>query len=250
MRDHPTCVRVFLLSLTRDAERLACLREWLSQDETIRAQRFLKETDRKRFILGRGILRVIAAAYLNVEPAKILFNYTSAGKPFLGNPIPIDRQRWEFNVAHSGDCVLVAWSEGEPIGVDVELIRQRMATSLDDVASSFFSQPERSVISAAQAGEVIATFYRIWVRKEAVLKAEGCGIGGASRSFSVVRRRRGHTEWLDYAYYPESRRMWKIVDLNLVRDHRAALALSQDSTIQALRVGRSFDWHPIDQDSI
>jgi hypothetical protein len=69
------------------------------------------------------------------------------------------------------------------------------------------------------------------VRKEAVLKAEGCGIGGSLKSFSVVRQHAASTEWVEQVRYPASGRTWRIVDLAPALDHLGALATPQGSIV-------------------
>jgi 4'-phosphopantetheinyl transferase len=228
-------VRLLVLSLVRDYDRLSYLAKWLSPEEKQRANRFLKEVDRKRFVLGRSVLRSVAAEYLGTGPSNVLFEYTSMGKPLLGNPLPGGRKPFEFNVAHSGDCVLIAWTEGKRVGVDVERLEPSEITLFQDVSSVAFSDMEQSVLSAAKPDEAAATFFRIWVRKEAVLKAEGCGITGSLHSFSVVLRHSGRTEWLDCVEVPDGGNRWRVVDLNPGPQHLGALAFPPGSTIQWLK---------------
>jgi 4'-phosphopantetheinyl transferase len=147
-------VRLIVLSVSRDAERLSHLADSLSPDKKKRANRFLKEEDRKRFALGRGLLRSVAAEYLGTDPSRVQSEYTSTGKPRLGNPLPAARKPFEFNLAHSGDCVLIAWTEGKSIGVDVERLEPSEITLFEDVSSIAFSDAEQSVLSATKADEV------------------------------------------------------------------------------------------------
>src|SRR5437660_4664803 len=55
----------------------------LSIDEQQRANRFIFDKHRDRFIAGRAILRKILSAYLSVEPQEICFRYQPNGKPEL-----------------------------------------------------------------------------------------------------------------------------------------------------------------------
>jgi 4'-phosphopantetheinyl transferase len=229
--DNSPVVHVCISSVSHYTKQLTHMGTWLSPDEQARAQRFLKEPDRMRFILGRATVRCLCGAHLGISPARVLLAQTSAGKPYLANPIPADRKRFEFNIAHSGDCVLVAWTEERAVGVDVEAFERYGSVSFNDVPATAFSAAERAALAAAKPDEVIPTFYRIWVRKEAVLKGEGCGIAGALRSFSVACRHVSRTEWLDEVHYPESGRTWRIVDLIPAPDHLAAIALPQGSVV-------------------
>ena len=224
-------VHVCTLSVSHYAERLAHMYESLSPEEQVRAQRFLKEIDRMRFVLGRAIVRSLCGAHLGIEPARIRLNYTPAGKPYLADALPAGRQRFEFNLAHSGACILSEWTQAHALGVDVEALERDGSVWINDASAIAFSTDEPAALSAATPDEVITTFYRIWVRKEAVLKAEGCGIGSSLRSFSVVRRDVSCTKWFDEVRYPESGYSWKSIDWIPAPGHLAALALPHGSMV-------------------
>jgi 4'-phosphopantetheinyl transferase len=233
--DKLSVAHVCVFSVMRCGDRFAQLAEWLSPEERARADRFLKEADQKRFILGRASVRCLGGAYLGIEPARVQLDQASAGKPYIANPVPANRDRFEFNVAHSGDCVLVAWTRAKAVGADVEALERSTPALFGDALDGIFSDAERVALCAAKQDEVAATFYRIWVRKEAVLKAEGCGIGGLSPSLSVIHRHASRTEWLDEVEYPESGRRWRIVDFIPAPDHIAALALPPGTILRQSR---------------
>src|SRR5260221_8205430 len=108
----------------------------LSADEQERADRFHFDRDRWRFICGRGLLRTLLGAYLDVPPVDLAFSYGTYGKPTLSGR---GEGLLKFNVSHSHELALVAIGDVE-MGVDVEAVRP-MAHS-DDIASRFFSPRE------------------------------------------------------------------------------------------------------------
>ena len=223
-------VCVFLVS--RESRPFAEIATWLSSEERKRAGHFFKEADRRRFVLGRAMVRHLCATHLGITPGMVRLEQTSNGKPYVAYPTEVTEKRFEFNVTHSGDCVLIAWSLGRSVGIDVEALDRDPPVLFNDVAATAFSHAERAVLCAAAPDHIATTFYRTWVRKEAVLKAEGCGIGGRLQSFSVARRHEARTEWVDQVQYPDSRRIWKIVDLAPAPGHFAALAVPEDGIVQ------------------
>src|SRR5689334_23209114 len=52
---------------------------FLSNDEQDRASRFHFERDRRRFMAGRQILRLLLSAYLDLEPGELRFRYSVHG---------------------------------------------------------------------------------------------------------------------------------------------------------------------------
>ena len=66
-----TEVELWLLRLDIDAEAVGQVSGLLSSDERQRAGRFRFPRDAARFVVGRGSLRMILGASLNVDPARI-----------------------------------------------------------------------------------------------------------------------------------------------------------------------------------
>jgi 4'-phosphopantetheinyl transferase len=229
--DDSSRVHVCAFIVTRYGRLFGEIVTWLSPEEQKRPRHFLKEGDRTRFVLGRGIVRFLCAEHLGTDPAAIKLDQSSTGKPYLVCQTEVRRGRLEFNVAHSGDCVLVGWSPGQCAGVDVEAIDRHPPTAFDGVSAIAFSDAERAALSAAAPDQIVTTFYRIWVRKEAVLKAEGCGFSGSLQSFSVARQRAVRAKWIEKVRYPASGRTWRIVDLAPALNHLGAIAMPEGSTI-------------------
>ena len=153
------------------------LRGLLSPDETARADRFVKATDRTAFCAGRGILREILASYSGASARDLLFSYCAYGKPSLpGGPV--------FNLSHSGGTACLAVNTGADcaLGVDIEAFRP-----VDDaVAARFFSPAEYTALSALPAAQWQNGFFRCWTRKEAFVKACGQGLSMPLHQFDVT----------------------------------------------------------------
>lgn len=165
--------RVFLTP--GDDPRLLAL---LSMDERDRAQRIRLPVARARFITARAVLRKLVAAYLGERPEGIVFNYGERGKPLVQ-----PRSGLEFNLAHSGELALLAFTRTAPVGVDLE--HQRPALRYEAIARRFFSVRERDALLRLPAAERRAAFLRYWVVKEAFLKAKGTGLYTPLRDFDV-----------------------------------------------------------------
>src|SRR5829696_9152847 len=91
------------------------LLQTLSADELIRAEQFHFENDQKRFIMARGILRMILGHYLNRKPHTLRFEYTPHGKPILATNN--GSHTLSFNLSHSGEIALYAITRSRKIGI-------------------------------------------------------------------------------------------------------------------------------------
>jgi 4'-phosphopantetheinyl transferase len=79
-----------------------------------------------------------------------------------------------FNLSHSHGRALIAVSKDREVGVDLEkILADRDVTAL---ARRFFAPQEQVLIMSAGLAERHSSFSRIWVAKEAVLKARGSGL--------------------------------------------------------------------------
>ena len=157
------------------------LEQILSKDEQTRAARFHFQRDRRRFAVGRGILRAILGGYLNVEPDQVEFCYGAHGKPYLaGN---LDDSALRFNLAHSHELVVYAFACGRDIGVDLEYIRP--IPNFERISANFFSARENAALNSLPAEQRQEAFFNCWTRKEAYIKALGDGLAHPLDQFDV-----------------------------------------------------------------
>jgi len=140
----------------------------LAPNETRRADAFHFERDRQRFVCGRGIVRHVLSSYAGTPAVELSFHRTKKGK------LELPGSGLAFNVAHSESRLVVAVGKTRALGVDVEWVRP--LDEREGVMARFFSSAERDYVSAGHGAESSRRFFRCWTRKEAVLKAAGCGL--------------------------------------------------------------------------
>ncbi len=141
----------------------------VTQAEWCKIQRIKHEQNRHTALLGRAALRRLLANRLNCDPLALTLRRSPTGKPILDG-----QSNWFFNVSHSGDCVLVALSQGEAVGVDVEQVQHR--ESLVALARRVMHANEFDRFNALNGLEQTSFFFQTWVLKEAYAKYDGRGI--------------------------------------------------------------------------
>ena len=154
----------------------------LSEDERCRADRFRAGRLRDHYTAGRGTLRMLLARYLRTDPASFSLSYQPHGKPELGPPW--NAYGVEFNLSHSHDLAVYAFTRGREIGVDVEYIRPMPNAA--ELMERFFSPEEVQQWRQMPAQRQLAAFYQGWTRKEAWLKAVGSGLSFPLNEFCVT----------------------------------------------------------------
>ena len=161
---------------------IARLRRWMTPDEQGRAERFHFEKHRNQFIIARGTLRALLGGYLDMDPAAIRFAYSDHGKPSLSPEHGRDHVR--FNISHSHNLALLAFSEGRELGVDLEWMRDDVLE--DRIAERFFSAEEVRTLDALPRELQREGFFNCWTRKEAYIKAIGEGLSMPLSRFVVT----------------------------------------------------------------
>ena len=156
------------------------LEQLLSPDEIQRVSRFRFAEHRRRFIIARGCLRELLSAYLGIKGCEVSFTYSREGKPALA---PRHHSKIFFNVSHSADVAVFAFTTERSIGVDVEMIRHDVDT--DGIPKRFFSSGEQKMLAELDGEAKFRGFFNCWTRKEAYVKAVGSGLSLPLRDFDV-----------------------------------------------------------------
>jgi len=159
------------LDLSDDVARVVCAS--LSADEVLRAQRRRSGADRERFAAGRGWLRVLLGAYLDVAAAEVVLGRDERGRPRVEMPGAPDGDWLRFNLAHSGSVAVFAVARGREVGVDVEMVRD---VDAEAIARRSFSARQHGELMQLPRESRAGTFFAMWTHNEAYLKGLGTGL--------------------------------------------------------------------------
>ena len=174
-------VHVWCVRLNQTDGRVEQLLQILSDDERLRAERFHFERDRRRFIVSQGMLRSIIGEYIDMEPSRFQFYSGHRGKPYLVHSS--GKAPLQFNLAHSKEIALYAFTGNREIGIDVEYIRDM--PDAEKIALTTFSSLENKVLQSLPEYQRQEAFFNCWTRKEAYIKAIGNGLYHALDRFDV-----------------------------------------------------------------
>lgn len=131
----------------------------LSDIELAKSDRFFTKKNRERYVASKHSLRSILSKFVFIQPVELQFYHTGNKKPAI-NGI-------EFNSTHSENVILIVLNSSS-IGIDVEFANP--AFDFSTLLPTCFSKEEQVFINSP------ATFYLLWTRKEAILKATGEGL--------------------------------------------------------------------------
>lgn len=229
-RQNPPCgmvlgkdeVQVWLVSVKRPESELRQFHEMLADDERERARRFYFERDRRRFIAARGFLRALLGGYLQQQPASLRFSYNRYGKPALAAGAAATHEL-TFNLSHSHEFVLYAFSRNRALGVDIEYMRSNVV--FEQIVERFFSPQEVKALRRLPVQSRREAFFKGWTRKEAFIKAHGEGLSLPLDHFDVTLTPGEPVELKRFQDDPQELARWSLYGLEAPLGYAAALAV-------------------------
>lgn len=214
----PGIVHVWRASLVPGVEKLAAFWYNLNTAERQRAERFLLQKHRDRFIASRSILREILSQYVNIPPEQIRFRYTAHGKPYFDFATDIF-----FNASDSNDLALYAITLNREVGIDIEFIRENFAG--EEIAERFFSANEVAALQKLPSEQREEAFFNCWTRKEAFIKAIGEGLSYGLDQFDVSLAPNQPAQLLQVRGSVAEAQRWSLQSLEPAPGYAAALAV-------------------------
>lgn len=177
----PKTGEVHVWTIPLDRSRVAELQDCLSAEEKTRAERLRVTEIRERFIVCRASVRQILGDYAGLSANEVPLDTTATGKPIwtTGNDPSLS-----FSIAHCGDLALLAVSSGVAVGIDLELVDNRLRPHA--LAAQMLSAREMAIFARLESDQQAAAILRAWTRKEAFLKAVGCGLGRPAAEVEVT----------------------------------------------------------------
>jgi len=175
----------------------------LPESEQIRNKRYLRWQDKHAHLFGKLLLQnaLIKYGFSNNILSHLQFN--DHNKPFIDDNI-------NFNISHSGKYIVCVISREIKLGVDLE---QKTSQVNPDDFKEVFSQAEWECLKNVEGK--LDLFYKLWTRKESVIKANGSGLAIPLYKVDVLSESvmiEGQT--------------WFISDLDLDSNYSASLATS------------------------
>lgn len=187
--------------------------------EVERAANTVHPLVRRDFVAGRRLVRMMLAPMLGCAPDGFDIALDPLGRPFVADGP-------SFSISHCDGWVGVALAASD-VGLDLE---PGAPSDADTIAQTVMTAGELSAFLSLPREQRPGAFARLWVRKEALLKAGGLGFSTDPRSVTA-----GVDACpVDPARLPGFDSAWHIADLTAVgqgaptgavalRDHRPVI---------------------------
>lgn len=230
-----TEAHVWHADLRMPPDQIDSLYGLLDPEEQARASRFRVRTPREEFVASHAFVRLALGKYLEIEPRDVHFEINENGKPEVASGANL-----RFNLSHTHGAAVLAIVRQQPVGVDVERIRED--TEAMELAERFLSPAEVDWLRSQPVSGRVAAFYTCWTGKEAYMKACGMGLSTPLARFSVIPRPGEDEMRLEVPDAPEQSASWSIRQLDLDTNLSCALAVQNGKQL-IVRV-RKWPWSP------
>jgi 4'-phosphopantetheinyl transferase len=169
----------------------------MSEIDTKRVEKIMKcfNPAEKRRSLGaallimQGLENYLAEKKISFDLKQLEYEYEENGKPRFKQFPEI-----YFNISHSGDYVVCAFSK-EPVGIDI----QQMNENATKIASRYYSKAEQEQLEMSsrkvnytpkqQEKEKMELFFWLWTAKESYIKYTGKGMHLPLDTFTADREK-------------------------------------------------------------
>ncbi|MEO0479517.1 MAG: 4'-phosphopantetheinyl transferase superfamily protein [Planctomycetota bacterium] len=156
-------------------------RHWLQPEEQERMERFVRDADRRLFLLARFLARGLLADATQTSPEDWRFELGPHDRPIPRHDAVDPAATPDCNWSHTDGLACAVLGTGR-VGTDTERLDRRTPTRNP---RRFLTAPELQQCQADD-GEIVAErFWRIWTLKEAWLKCTGTGVAGGLQSVSL-----------------------------------------------------------------
>jgi 4'-phosphopantetheinyl transferase len=159
-----------------DAARASGRRAFLSDEERARLDGYGVEKRRREFLLGRVAARQLLSDVLGAAPAEVPLAVAEDGAVEVGG-----EGAWRVSISHTGEEAVAAVAE-QPVGVDLERIRKRP----ERLHRFLLAEEERSLLKRLPRPTTGEAFTLCWALKEAVLKAQRCGLRRSPKTLRIA----------------------------------------------------------------
>lgn len=151
----------------------------LSESEQQRASQFGLEKLKLKFITQRALLRLLLTEITHAHTSEqglarsLEIQYTQKLKPYLAKSSLVSSPP-QFNLSHTQNDVLYAFSPNSEVGVDIE--EPHLTDPISELAQHIFSQDEWRIFEDLTPQYRSFHFLKTWTQKEALSKAIGQGL--------------------------------------------------------------------------
>lgn len=166
--DPPPGVDVWHVGLDVDLDTAERVKRLLGRRERARADRMRDPSAARSYVVAHGAARTVLGGYLGIAAYAVDWSAGRHGKPAFDGAW----SNWQWSLSRSGGHALLAVRLTEPVGVDIEAVRDD--TAAGPLAIRFLHADEAAAVAAqTDPARARVLYHRLLSRKEACVKCSG-----------------------------------------------------------------------------
>ena len=209
----------------QDEKLLSEYRRLLPASELEKLERYRFDKHRKRYLVGRALIRTILSRCTGLVPKQITFSRGDYGRPFLlpfgTSPPP------EFNLSYTDGLVAAALSLECRVGIDVENTSREIDCL--EIAERYFSTAEYMELQQLPKPLLKERFFELWTLKEAYVKAQGGGLHTPLDEVSFHLRDANNDPVKSTYVVTDDGRQWQFRTLKPSDRHKASFCVRRNA---------------------
>lgn len=212
-------IHIYWINLDQEKNILNSIYNNLSSVDKNVVSKYREGNVRNRKIISTGVLANLLSQYLELLPDEIILSKNRYGKPFVS---PIVDSELNFNLSHSDNIGIFAFTTKYQIGIDIEKIKD--IDNIDEIMRLVFTPNEISLFKNLSIETKTDLFYRLWTAKEAFMKAIGRGFSFSPKKIEfsfdnfgkifinkIFDKKYKPEEFKIYAFYPTNNSVSTII---------------------------------------
>lgn len=213
-------IHAYTIDLEATPEEIDYCKRILSPQETAHARSFASPVQRKQWILGRGILRMLLAEHYG-DGFNGLDQHPVDLKPAQQTRICGNTGEY-FSMSFSDKFALLTVTENHRIGNNIERIQP--IHDFGGILQILFSPHEQAEFMGLKREDRIDAFYTSWTAKEALLKALGNSTEIGSKDFDVAINPKMEANLINIRHATERAEDWTLLTLAPQPNYVATIA--------------------------
>ena len=210
-------VFIYIADLSNCTQDIPKFWQCLSDEERKKAKKYYNSFLRDRYVIAHGILRYILSYYIDKPPKQINFVNNKYGKPFLKN------SDIQFNISHSHNLASYIVALNSIVGIDIELHKNIL--SIQDLSHLVFTPIEYKNFATKKDNEKLELFYKLWTKKEALIKANGQGLFYPMNTIEAFKLLPGEKIFLKNEGGNIYQELWYYFPLEVRQNYSGAIAI-------------------------
>lgn len=198
----------------------SALENILSTSEHQHANLFLLEENQNQFIISRAILKLLLASYTGQPVQSIQIKNDFNGKPYM-----VDKSDILFNISHSGNALLLGFTMGAEIGVDIE--RTNRTINHSKIIPILFSESEHEAFNHLKDSDKRVRILKSWTSKEAFFKAKGFGLKFPMIQLELSFLAQNVVQIINTDWDSMEKEHWSLKSFKLENQYHCAVAVNE-----------------------